>query len=71
MLQIGKYWTYLCLGNFIKITAKILLNGNNMNIVQIRAHISFEENDLIAKGITTLLDKLTDITTSIKSSSKL
>ena len=66
-LEMGGDWTHLCSGNFVKAAAEILLNGDHVNIVQIGAHVGFEENDPIAKGISILLDRLTNITTNSSS----
>merc|ERR1712157_392151 len=66
----GRNWKSLCAGHFVKILATQLLYkriNNNMNrkntcgnfkinVVQIGAHVGFEENDPLASGLVRLLD---------------
>ena len=51
-------WRRLCSGNFIIKASQLLLAGDDLNIVQIGAHVGFEKNDPIAKGLFRLLDEV-------------
>jgi len=56
-----KDWKHLCSGNFVEAATQILMNGDQINVVQIGAHTGFEMNDPIASGLSELLDKVTEI----------
>lgn len=49
---------YLCRGNFIKDATKLLLNGGNVDVVQIGAHVGISEHDPIAGTLIKLLDEV-------------
>jgi len=53
---------YLCLSYFIKTATQLLLEGKHVDIVQIGAHVGFESNDPIAKGLSLFLDELVNAT---------
>lgn len=57
-------WNKLCSENFVRKATQILLNGDDLDVVQIGAHTGFEENDPIAAGLATLLDEVSAISSS-------
>jgi len=54
----GVEWGRLYSENFVTNASRLLLDGDDINIVQIGAHVGFEANDPIAKGLSSLLDKV-------------
>ena len=59
--QAPKEWKHLCSGDFVKTMTEDLLDDNNnghINIIQIGAHVGFEKNDPIAKGILAVMEKI-------------
>jgi hypothetical protein len=54
-------WIDLCAGGFVKKIAQNLLEGKDVNVIQIGAHVGFEENDPLAKGLARLLDVVTTL----------
>jgi hypothetical protein len=52
-----KDWHNLCSSNFVMMTAQLLLDMHDINVVQIGAHVGFESNDPLAKGLSRLLDE--------------
>jgi hypothetical protein len=61
-----KDWKHLCLGHFVETATQLLMNGDQINVVQIGAHTGFEQNDPIARGLSGLLDKVTETSTKTK-----
>uniref|UniRef100_A0A7S4UXG1 Uncharacterized protein n=1 Tax=Ditylum brightwellii TaxID=49249 RepID=A0A7S4UXG1_9STRA len=51
-------WGKLCSGGFPMAAAQQLLDGEDVNIVQIGAHVGFEKNDPLALGVLRLLDEV-------------
>jgi hypothetical protein len=62
-----KDWADLCSGNFVMTAAQKLLDGDEVNIVQIGAHVGFEENDPLATGLSRLLEEVAAVDYSAKS----
>lgn len=56
----GDEWAGLCEGDFIKSIDSVLIRNSAsiVHMVQIGAHIGFEENDPVAKGISSYLGLL-------------
>ena len=54
-------WKILCSENFVRKASHILLGGEDLSVVQIGAHIGFEDNDPIASGLSNLLDEVSAI----------
>jgi hypothetical protein len=54
-------WLKLCTGGFAMTAAQQLLNGEDVDIVQIGAHVGFEKNDPLARGVIRLLDEVSAI----------
>ena len=57
-----KEWAYLCSGNFVKTATRLLIEGEQVNVVQIGAHVGFEENDPLASGLSSILHTVINIT---------
>lgn len=53
---------YLCSSHFVQTATQLLLDGKQVNVVQIGAHVGFESNDPIASVLTSFLDKVASIT---------
>jgi len=51
-------WNTLCSEYFVISATRQLLQGHDVNVVQIGAHIGFEMNDPIAQGLSRLLDEV-------------
>lgn len=53
-------WNLLCSSKFIEITDNMLIQGKDINVVQIGAHVGWERNDPICATMTQYLDLLSD-----------
>jgi len=57
-------WVYLCSGDFVRLATKRLLDGDDLDVVQIGAHTGFEKNDPIAVGLSGILQHVSAISNS-------
>lgn len=62
----GRNWggdmAYLCITDFVRTAARRLVEGEEVNVIQIGAHVGFEPNDPIAGGLSAFLTALTSAT---------
>jgi len=52
---------YLCAHDFFKVAGEQLLQGDHVHMVQIGAHVGFEENDPVGSTVVDFLQHLSDI----------
>lgn len=56
---------YLCyMGHFVQTATQLLLEGEQVHIIQIGAHVGFEQNDPICEGLSLFLDNFVNITSA-------
>jgi len=53
--DIGDEWKDLCMGGFIQHAEELINNGQDVHIVQIGAHVGFENNDPLAKELSSYI----------------
>ncbi|KAL9187346.1 hypothetical protein ACHAXT_001449 [Thalassiosira profunda] len=54
-------WNNLCAGQFVEAAVGRLLRGEDVHVVQIGAHVGFEQNDPIARGLSSLIDRVVGV----------